>query len=348
MATLWLKFPDEVLLCHVFTAETQARLEQIFSPSQTQSPWLHSLSLLGFKTSHDTAAPMIKWHNNAPYFNWSHYIKMISGGSVAMIKAPDGGYTQSFNYNVKHIIAFVGTQWKIARFLGKTPNIENPLVESITLGIALQGLIIGLGTNDDNLEKWLAAPESVPPKHRKAIKQMQAVQMRRTEITDVWRTQFIPAQHSEKIDEDLPDYFWDDQIPAPNKKPRPENTTLDSNTWKGKSVCSGNVTGMAILIDSQSTLDHLKAIKKGNNAPLILVFKSARPDTTELFEGTDALVFCNGGVLSHACAVAREMHIPCVTALGSAFFSDVQSHEKTVWLHVDAHNARVTKIENAQ
>lgn len=56
----------------------------------------------------------------------------------------------------------------------------------------------------------------------------------------------------------------------------------------------------------------------------VLVFAQARPEAVGFYVGAAALVFAEGGVLSHACVVARERGIPCVTGLGRPFWVAMQ------------------------
>lgn len=339
MVSLWLKFPDEVLFSHNFTEETRIILQQIFSNSESDSPWLQALSLLRFQRQ-ATNKPMIKWYKNTPYFNWSLYTQLISGGGVHIVKESDGGFSQSFSYKMKHIWSLIAVQWNVARFLTRKSVIKNPLVESIALGMAMQSLIMRMNVDDDCLAKWLSMPEGAPSKHRKTVEQIQAIQMRRTEITDAWHQEF-PSAVSEITNEDLPDYFWDDDVPNVTEKEPAILASPKDGIWKGKSVCAGNAVGLVILIDRNIDPQAIKDVRNSQKEPIILLFKNARPETTEFFEHADAIIYCNGGVLSHACTVAREVGIPCVTAVGNEFFHLIKNSDQDLFVLVDAHNGFV-------
>lgn len=343
MDTLWLKFPDEVLLGHVYTAETKKKLEDIFSNATPQSQWMKSLAILGIKSGSINNEPMIYWYMNVPYFNWTYYVSLISGGSVSLHKSESGGYVLRFNSGFRQIISLISIQWKIARFLAKANIVEDILIESIALGIALQAQIFRLGADSDKMPEWLAARDLTPQKHLNTINQIQAIQVRRTHISDVWKEHFNVSEQSEHNIEGLPDYFWDDDIPKENVKTFPTQNISEDGAWKGKSVCAGMVSGIAIVVKPKFKADDFLNIRKEYDAPLIFIFKNARPESVELFECADAVVFCNGGVLSHACTVAREMNIPCVTAIGSEFYESIKGRA-SLWLHVDAREGKVEMV----
>jgi phosphoenolpyruvate synthase/pyruvate phosphate dikinase len=76
--------------------------------------------------------------------------------------------------------------------------------------------------------------------------------------------------------------------------------------------------------------------------PLVLLFAQARPETVELFPFASGLVFAEGGALSHACTVAREMNIPAVTAVGIGFLKQVEAAgEGVVRVTIDGGTGRV-------
>ncbi len=345
MAALWMKFPDEVLLSHEFTAKTREALEEVFSNSSPDSAWRQALTLLGMQAPQGEK-PMIAWHKNKPYFNWSSYTSIISEGSITLGKSEGGTYTQAFRYRFKCIFGLLKIQWKVARFMAHPPKEIDRLVESIALGLALQVMIIRLGSDQHKMADWLASSDKAPEKYHGIIKQIQAIQVRRTEISDVWYERFALSGVLEENIEALPEYFWDDE--KPQSALEPEVFDQNAGKWKGKSVCAGFITGVAIVADKGFDLKQIKAIKEEKNAPLVLVFRSARPETTELFEYASAVLFSNGGILSHACTVAREMGIPCVTALGAGFFKVVkevvEKEQGYCWLQVDAGEATVERF----
>ena len=101
-----------------------------------------------------------------------------------------------------------------------------------------------------------------------------------------------------------------------------------ATSWRGLPVSSGTVTGRAVFLSRDLTLPV-------TSDPLIAVFLRARPETTELFGQVVAVVYAEGGALSHACTVAREQGMPCVTGLGRPFFTLLSGRDGAVWLSVD-------------
>ena len=57
----------------------------------------------------------------------------------------------------------------------------------------------------------------------------------------------------------------------------------------------------------------------------ILIFKRATPESTTYFSGAHAILYVEGGLLSHACCVARERNIACATRLGWGFLEELQN-----------------------
>jgi len=335
MATLWLKFPDEVLFSSRFSSEDKRKLENIFSTMDPQSPWSQALARLRFRATEPNIR-LIDWRRDAPYFNWSCLAGVVSGGAVQAVRAPDGGYEMRISYKREHLWALLASQWRIARFLRPDAREKNDLAESIALGLVLQALILRLGAQAGQMPGWLAAPDVAPQQYRKTIRQM-----RRTDMSNVWKDVFPASAGENAPPEGLPDFFWDDAAPVPgNKAAQPPADAGKDGVWKGLSVCAGTVTGLAVAVPAVPEPAKLLALKEKYKAPLILVFRRARPETTELFSYADAVVFTEGGVLSHACTVAREMSIPSVTAVGPGFYELVKSGEK-IWLSLDGSGATV-------
>jgi len=343
MSIIWLKFPDEVLSSHSYSEDTKKGLENIFSNQDTASPWLKALSLLGIKTK-PSNEPMIYWYQDTPYFNWACYMKTISGGYIDIKKTGDGGYEPFACLSIKSTFSMISIQWKITRFLSKTDEISDKLVESIALGIALQCLILRLEPDGNMLSKWLSDTSQTPKKHLDTIKKIQAIQIRRTEITNIWYEHLKLDKSRTNMHHDLPDFFWSDDIPSPTQQKTEDTTNENQTSLHGQSVCAGGVTGIGIIIDSKTDKEALSKIKSDIHSPLILIFKFARPETTELFEYASGLIFCNGGALSHACTIARQMNIPSITSIGNNFYNQMQSHNKTINLHLNATDAEVTLL----
>jgi pyruvate,water dikinase len=113
-----------------------------------------------------------------------------------------------------------------------------------------------------------------------------AAQRRRNELAPAWR-ELCPSV-------------------TPAAPPDPARS-MGVSRWNGLPVCPGVVEGPVLVV------------RAGTPRPafgFILVFAQARPETVEWFEGALGVAYGQGGILSHACSVARERGLPCATAFG--------------------------------
>jgi len=346
MSTLWFKFPDEDLLFSKFKDAEKKWLEDIFSATDENSTWNAALGLLKFPR---TKEKMICWHQNVPYFNWSALVKIVSGEAIQSIKSKDGSYGFLVSYKTRDLWKLLICQWKIVRYLQR-PGTED-ITESIALGLVLQALVMRLGRDERLLAGWLAGSVEIPRKYQKTVSQIQTVQMRRTHLSPIWRKLFPERPDNGSVQENLPDYFWNTP-PYKNKQKKTSPTSkTKAKRWEGMSVYGGKTTGIAVPVANNTEASVFQALKEKYNAPLILIFQRARPETTEVFEHAEALLFAEGGILSHACTVAREMNIPAITALGDEFFSQINKavqNGKTVWLFIEGGTGTVKMINSAQ
>jgi phosphoenolpyruvate synthase/pyruvate phosphate dikinase len=327
MPILWLKFPDEALFYRQFDADEKKKLEDIFSTAGANSAWRKALVLLGVAPRQEK---LICWHKDVPYFNWCAMVRIISGGAATLIPTETGAYRFQLDYTLPRLWRMLAFQWKVARFMQKSAGTDK-LAESLALGLALQSLILQLGSDASHMATWLAQPDKAPAKYRRVLRRLQEVQMLRTGLTPAWKEIFPDKPETAAEVQNLPDHFWD----TPSENTQEKQSLSQTGAWKGLPVCPGLVTGIAVT--------DMKNIPVTNN-PLILVFRRARPETTELFHHAAALVFAEGGVLSHACTVARERNIPAVTGLGADFIDQLQSQEK-IWLTVDGADGSVKITE---
>jgi len=74
----------------------------------------------------------------------------------------------------------------------------------------------------------------------------------------------------------------------------------------GRAACLGNVQGKAVVVLSKK--DYHK-IKTGN----ILVTTMTKPDIVPYLKYVRGIITNDGGALSHASIISREMKIPCLT-----------------------------------
>jgi len=335
MTTLWLKFPDEALFTARFSDADKTVLDDVFSLNR-QSPFMRALILIGLQPpAADTH--MIYWYRDLPYFNWSALVRIISGGTIHARKSSGGGYAFSHSYAPKHLWALIRGYWNMTRFLAQPQTDADPLAQSIGLGFIMQSLVLRLGNHVESMPTWLASPATAPKRYRSIIDEIQRIQLRRTSLSHVW-TALFPNAGNANDTATAPAFFWDDAIPSDIP------THVTEQKAKGVSVCAGIVTGIALAVRDTRDAARIKDLKAKLNAPVILVFRYARPETTELFALADGMVFCEGGVLSHACTVAREYNKAAITQMGQAFFDSVETAVTPVWLTMDGAIGTLTPL----
>lgn len=338
---LWMKFPDEGLLSVAFGSEERARFERLFECAVPDSAWQSALIQLHFPTTRPTTQ-MIRWHQNCPYFNWTCMIETCAQGAATLKRQSDSRFLCQATPTLSGIWALIKAQWRISKFLQKSDQSADPIAQSLALGIALQFFVLQLGSAVPQMGAWLAGSLPVPQRYRRTIQTIQNLQLRRTSLSEAWH-KILPASATPQDFSALPDFFWDD-VPPAETSPAPvlSPPLSEQNGWKGLSVCAGAVTGLAVIATSARDIPKLEALKAATNAPLILVFRNARPETTEIFHLASAVLFAEGGILSHAATIAREMNLPAITGLGPAFFAIIKENDAALWLNVDATKASIT------
>lgn len=321
MKTLWVRFPEDTIAARRFMADEREKLEEIFS-TKPGSPWRQATALLNLTSP---KVELITWHHEAPYFNWSAFAATMSGSAIEPI--PSGnGHTLRFRGGLWRLLSLLKSQWNITR--ADLTSVDDDIVLSLALGIRLQAYILRLGADHENLARLLADPSSAQAKHRKLLADIQSIQMRRTQLSPAWHALF---GFGGDITEPLPDFFWDT---PPTETTETSSHPPHQTEWRGLTVSPGLVTGLAIAVERgkpPAPTDH----------PQIFVFRNARPDTVEYFPHAVAVLYAEGGALSHACTVAREQNLPCITRLGADFYEHVKNNGP-LWVTVDAETGKVT------
>jgi phosphohistidine swiveling domain-containing protein len=318
--TLWLKFSDEASLPYPLSTEERRKLEDIYNAADEGSVWNRAAVRLGM---HPGGSALVRWHEGVPYVNWSLMTGIISCGSVEVVRASDGNYAYAARATLMRLPALMRSQWRAAQYVEQKLAAALPetrdekLIESTALGLALQAIMLRLPAHTPrDLAGWLAAPDSAPLKLQRTIRQMQAIQKRRTRLSPAWFELFPKRDGAEPA---VPAFFWDEPPSRPVEKIA-AIADADKTEWQGLPVCAGQVTGRIFVVRK------LKDFVTPDMSDFpVLVFPRARPDTTELFPHASALLFAEGGALSHACTVAREQGIPCVTGLGVDFLDALES-----------------------
>lgn len=310
--TLWVKFSGDTSLPPVLDQAEREKLEAIFNGLNPDSSLHRSLRMLGLKLPYQ---PMLKWEGNAPHIDWTAIIAAISGGWIDAVGEADYKVRKS----VGAFLRFLGIQWRVSGYLArtlKTPipsTTEAQIEQSLSLGFASLVLTFRLPRHDQaQLAQWLANP---PANLKKTLGQIQAIQMRRTQMTPAWQSLFP----------------WHEENEAASASADPVRTE-----WKGIPISGGQVTA-CLQFDKAETSD-----------PIVFAFKRARPETVEFFPSATAVLYGEGGAMSHACTVAREMNLTCVTALGPDFYRDMQAlaaTQKNVWLIIDGQTGKVGLVD---
>ncbi len=110
---------------------------------------------------------------------------------------------------------------------------------------------------------------------------------------------------------------------------------------KGTIACSGKVQGKAkIIVSGYDNFDSLQSIIAGMNKGEILISETTSPELTLACKKAAAIVTNQGGLLSHAAVISRELNIPCIvgTEIATKIFKDGDLVE------VDAEKGVVRKI----
>lgn len=340
---LWLRFSDEASLPYPLTEEERRKLDSIYDSSDEGSVWNRAAARLGFPVG---GGQLLRWHGDVPYINWSLMTSIVSCGAMQAIETP-GGYSFAERSTLIRVPALLRSQWRVAQYIEATLGaplpftLDGKIVESTALGLALETIMLRLPKHTpQDLAGWLAAPDKAPPRVRRTVLQMQAIQKRRTLLSPAWFELFPKREGGELSG---PAYFWNEPPAEEKAPPAPAARAADSgNAWQGLPVCAGQVTGRVFIVQK------MKGFQTPDMSDFpVLVFPRARPETTDLFPFAAALLFAEGGALSHACTVAREQGIPCITGLGPDFFERVQglAANGRLWLTIDgaAGTAQITK-----
>ena len=334
---LWVKVSDEVGLPAELSADEQARLASVFDSASPTSAWSRALARLGLPMP-EPAPPVVRFVGGVPYFNGSLLAWVSSQGTVEPHEGEGGEVLYRSRLGLFGIFRVMRAQWRLEMFLKAIEEIEDPLEESIALGIAIQALVQRLpARSETETAAWLAAPAAAPAPLRPTLSKLLALQKRRNELSRAWAKLF-PASAFPATGQDLPPHFWNEP-PALSQKPEAAGTgdPLLGKELHGIPIGAGQVEGRLLLVD-----DHAAPIQ--GDGPFVLLFPKARPETTELFGRGAAVLFAEGGALSHACSVAREQGIVCVSGLGRGLVQAArlwQQQRKKILVRVDGGSGQV-------
>lgn len=336
--TLWLRFAEDSGLPQVLTPAEQVSLSDIFNAPGSLSLWSQAILDLGLKLPGNTH--YIRWLDGYPYMNWSAVVQMLGAGWLEIVRHPDQTYSYKTRMAPLAFVSFLWRQFWLSLYLAKhlkaplPVNTDDGIRESLALGIVLLSLTLRLPQHDQaTLAGWLVNPSDLKPAVRRTLQDIQKVQLRRTVLSQFWHEMFPPRTEETSQNNPIP-YFWNEPDQAPLRASlAPSSLT----SWRGLPVSGGTVTGRAVIVGRDMAVPE-------TSDPLIFIFARARPESTEFFSKAAAVVYAEGGALSHACTVAREQGIPCVTAAGRSLLTAIGEKEGSVWLSVDGTSGTVDII----
>jgi phosphohistidine swiveling domain-containing protein len=351
---LWLKLSDDTSLPEVLSPADRDRLRAIFDASNPASPWSRALSELGLQWP---GGQVLEWFDDRAYVNGSAIATMISAGWVGAVRAKDGGFAYESRTKLMKLPSLLKSQWKIDAFVSKALDAPSATAatdedddasavrQSLMLGLAMQALMLRLPKHEPReLAGWLAGSSPPPSRIAKTITDLKKIQVRRTELSAVWEKLFprAPRTGPNPASDDAAAWLWvgtANVSAAIEPAPRPAQADLNG-PWRGLPVHPGRRSGRAWLVDLRDPVPPPPS-------PYIAVFAQSRPETVQHYGEAVAIVFGEGGVLSHACSIARERGVPAVTAAGRSLIAALRGRPDS-WLTVDGETGEVALAEHEE
>ena len=316
---LWIKFAEDTSLPDVMDAAAQAKLDKIFDTRDARSPWMQAASLLEQNTPPDN---IIYWLENAPYIDWSYMVHLVSADTVRVVNDGQGGRKMVSSTTLSGLWKLIKAQWRISHYILARTKADTPLpgtpeeqiIESLALGLCYLSL---------TQRKQTPATRA----------QMADIQKRRTALSPAWQELFPPGE--DKPSSHLPPFFWNTPPPVVAGG---DVKISDQTEWRGIAVCGSEITGLVLISPDAATC-------QAATDPVIAVFPRARPDTVMVFPHVAAVLYGDGGTMSHACTVARGSNLSCITGLGQGFVKSLLARPGA-WVRVNPSNGTVHIIEN--
>lgn len=337
--TLWLKVSDEVGIPAKLSSAEEHALAALFDAENPSSAWSCALARLGF-TMPWNAGPVLRFVSGVPYFNGTLLSAVSSQGTVEPRPADDGGVIYASRLGLFGLLRMLIAHWKLELFLKSDTRIADPLEESIVLGLAIQALVQRLPAKGElETAAWLADPTRAPAPLRSTLSKILSLQRRRNALSPAWHALFRgPAGVLSSCT--LPTHFWNEP-PATLVRTQDAGAKL-GKPIKGIPICPGQTEGLLFLVED------LAAAMPEVAGGLVLLFPKARPETTELFSKASAVLFGEGGALSHACSVARESGVITVSGLGRDFVQAARAwaaEGKKIRVSVDGNHGEILAEE---
>ena len=326
--SLWLRFSDESALPCVLPKDSALQLERELDPHRPGSLLEHAFRACGLRAP--TRSRGVPWTQFIPwnelrvgYLNATLWVEALSSGMSTVERTEGEGFRIVPRFRVFHLPRLLHAQWRLSALLADLDadaSKELRLERSLALGIALQLVQMRLPRHSPReLAGWLSDPSQAPRSAQKTLAMLARIQSRRSTLSSAWSERFQASQEL-RAPEEFPEHFWDSFQLAP-RTPLPSGT----RRFEGSPVFPG--VGAGVL-----------RFRSGELA----LYPTAHPGALQ--GGARALFFCRGGVLSHACVLARENKIPCITGLGSALEEELQKSGGEMQIRFDAGQGWVERV----
>lgn len=327
MFHLWLKLAEEALPEGGFPAAALPEFERL---------WREALLRVGIPPRAIDASPDVffRVEFGIPYVRHSEVVRLLSGGCLDARPTSGNGFqverAATGARSLPATLRLLKTRWKLEGALAElqeTPSqparpARDDLIASLALGLAIQALSMELAAVDEReLAGWLASPEAAPRKVRRSIQRILKLQHARGRLSGAWKAFFAPfnggaGSHPAESGE-APPHFWEDG----SALLVPGNAAIVPNADE----CPGPLAFTGLPVAGSGRIEGTLWLPRENpdSCPpdAIAVFRHARPEAVEIYDRVHGVLFAEGGLLAHACMVAREHGIPCITGLGPAFYA---------------------------
>lgn len=110
--------------------------------------------------------------------------------------------------------------------------------------------------------------------------------------------------------------------------------------FKGVIANSGTVTGVVRIINS-GNIESVRRVRKEFKKGEILITEMTQPNIMDIASKSAAIVTDEGGMLSHAAIISRELKIPCV--VGTHFATSVLKDGDLVEVDADKGIIKILK-----
>jgi phosphohistidine swiveling domain-containing protein len=306
---VWIPFSDDSLPDGYLDEQCLQKLETL---------WLSALRLLGYDTS-SIGTNFFRQEDGRAYYNAGLLVSILTKDCLRMLAAntEKPGKIIKAKGLIRTTFELIRLHWKLEKFLASSgaklglhysDDADSSRALSLALGICQQALIMRLPKHTpETLARWIMAPLAAPAMARPTIFRLLSIQEQRDALASAWKNFF-------QVSSNVPTHS------APSHADEFSSVlSRERNSWKGLPVSPGITDGEYLVVSAQTTADI--------SMESILIFEKASPETVRLFAKAKGLVFVTGGVLSHACSVARERGIPCITGVGYGFLKELKRRQ---------------------